>query len=45
MPGSPSSTKGVFEPEKRSTNTRYFTGEMADIASELVKTLEAEHLI
>lgn len=45
MPGSPSSTKGVFEPEKRSTNTKYFTGEMADIASELVKTLEAEHLI
>lgn len=43
--GSPSSTKGVFAPEKRSTNTKYFSGEMADVASELVKTLEAEHLI
>ena len=45
MPGSPSSTQEVLEPEKRSTDTKFFTGEMADIAHELVKTLEAEHLI
>ncbi len=45
MPGSPSSTKGVFEPEKRVTNTKYLTGEMEDIARELVKELDAEHLL
>lgn len=45
IPGSPSSTKTVFEPEKRTTDTKYFTGDMADIAAELVKALETEHLI
>lgn len=44
-PGSPSSTKGVFEPEKRTTDTKYFTGDMADVAKELLDALEAEHLI
>ena len=45
MPGSPSSTKKVFEPEKRTTDTRYFSGEMADIVREFVDELQAEHLI
>ena len=45
MPGSPSSTKGVFEPEKRTTDTKYLSGEMVDIVKELVDSLEAEHLL
>lgn len=45
VPGSPSSTKEVLEPEKRTTDTKYFTGEMADMARELVDALDAEHLI
>ena len=43
--GSPSSNKGIFAPEKRSTDTKYFSGEMADIVRELADALEAEHLI
>ena len=43
--GSPSSTKGVFAPEKRTTDTKYLSGEMADVVRELCDALEAEHLI
>ena len=43
--GSPSSTKKVFEPEKRNANTIYFTGEASEIAKAMVGALKAEHLI
>ena len=45
MAGSPSSTKKVFEPEKRNANTVYFTGEASEIARAMVDALRAEHLI
>lgn len=45
MAGSPSSTKKVFEPEKRTTDTKYFEGEMADVVRDLVKALDSEHLL
>lgn len=45
IPGSPSVTKNVFEPEKRTTDTKYFSGEMVDAVHELVAALEAEHLL
>ena len=45
IPGSPSSTKAVFEPEKRTANTKYLSGEMEDIVRQLVKELDAEHLL
>lgn len=43
--GSPSSTKKVFEPEKRNANTVYFTGEASEMAKAMVDVLKAEHLI
>ena len=45
MPGSPSSTKKVFEPEKRGTDTVYFTGSVEEMAAQLVDMLENERLI
>ena len=45
MHGSPSSTKKVFEPEKRSTDTVYFRGTAEEIAVQFVDMLAAEHLI
>jgi electron transfer flavoprotein beta subunit len=45
MKGSPSSTKKVFEPPKRNTNTAYFTGKPEEMAALFVDMLEAEHLI
>jgi electron transfer flavoprotein beta subunit len=43
--GSPSATKGVFEPEKRCADTVYFTGEPADAARALADALAKDHLI
>lgn len=43
--GSPSCTKKIFEPEKRSANTVYFNGEPAEVAKALVDALSAEHII
>ena len=45
MKGSPSSTKGVFEPEKRTTDTKFFEGEMPDVARAFVDELAAQHLL
>lgn len=45
IPGSPSSNKKSFEPPKRNTDTKYFTGEAHKIAAEIIKALEAEHII
>lgn len=45
MPGSPSSTKKVFEPEKRGADTVYFTGSVEEMAAQLVDMLENERLI
>lgn len=45
IPGSPSSTKKVFEPEKRNANTVYIKGEASEAARELLKALRGEHLI
>ena len=45
MKGSPSSTKGVFEPEKRTTDTKFFEGEMPEVARAFVDELVAQHLI
>ena len=45
IPGSPSSTKVVFEPPKRNTDTTYFTGSAEEIAAKFVDMLETEHLV
>ena len=45
IPGSPSSTKVVFEPPKRNTDTTYFTGSAEEIAAKFVDVLETEHLV
>ena len=45
IPGSPSANKRVFEPPKRNTDTRYFTGEPEAIAKAIADVLEAEHII
>lgn len=45
IPGSPSSTKKVFDPPKRNTDTHYFTGSTEEIAAQFVDMLEAEHLV
>lgn len=45
IPGSPSSTKKVFEPEKRNTNTVYFDGSAEEIAEKFADMLHAEHVI
>ena len=43
--GSPSSTKKVFEPEKRNTDTKYFEGSAEDMAVQFVDMLANEHLV
>ncbi|HBR08289.1 MAG TPA: electron transfer flavoprotein subunit beta [Clostridiales bacterium] len=43
--GSPSSTKKIFEPPKRNTDTKYFTGNPEDMAVAFVDMLAAEHLV
>ncbi|MBR4549768.1 MAG: electron transfer flavoprotein subunit beta/FixA family protein [Oscillospiraceae bacterium] len=45
IPGSPSSTKTVFEPPKGNTDTRYFEGSPAEIAVQFVDMLEREHAL
>ena len=45
IPGSPSSTKKVFEPPKRNTDTSYFTGTAEEMAVQFVDMLANEHLI
>lgn len=43
--GSPSINKKIFEPEKLSTDTVYFSDDVAAAAKEFVDVLEAEHFI
>ena len=43
--GSPSINKRIFEPEKRSTETTYFSGAPSEAAKAFVDALEAEHFI
>lgn len=45
IPGSPSSTKEVFEPPKRNTNTKYFEGSAQEIACQIADLLHSERLI
>ena len=45
IPGSPSSTKVVFEPPKRNTDTTYFEGSPEEIAAKFVDMLETEHIV
>jgi len=45
MPGSPSSTKKVFEPERRNANTTYLKGEASEVARAMLEALRNEHLI
>lgn len=45
IPGSPSSTKKVFAPPKRNTDTEYFTGSAEEMAAGFVDMLASEHLI
>ncbi len=45
IPGSPSSTKKVFEPPKRNTDTTYFTGSAEEMAVQFVDMLANEHLV
>lgn len=45
IPGSPSSTKKVFEPPKRNTNTVYFQGSPEEMAAQFADMLHAEHII
>lgn len=43
--GSPSSNKEIFEPPKRNTDTKYFTGDIEEMVKAIADTLEAEKLI
>lgn len=43
--GSPSATKKIFAPEKRSTNTVYFSGTAAEMAQQLAAVLAEKHFI
>lgn len=43
--GSPSSNKKLFEPPRRNTETKYFEGDTARMAKQLVDALEAEKII
>ncbi len=45
IPGSPSVTKRLFEPEHEHVDTLMFTGDIDQIASQFVDMLEARHLI
>ena len=44
-PGSPSSTKRVFQPPKRGGAVEFFSGSAKETAAQFVDMLEAEHLI
>lgn len=44
-PGSPSSTKRVFQPPKRGGAVEFFSGSAREAAAQFVDMLEAEHLI
>ena len=43
--GSPSTNKKIFEPPKRMTDTKYFSGDVDAMADAIVDALEAEKLI
>ena len=43
--GSPSSNKKIFEPPKRNTATRFFTGSSEEMARAIVDTLEKEKIL
>lgn len=43
--GSPSSTRKVFEPEKRNTDTVFFQGSIEEMAVKFVDMLSKEHMI
>ncbi|HBD86193.1 MAG TPA: electron transfer flavoprotein subunit beta [Clostridiales bacterium] len=43
--GSPSMNKKIFEPPKRNTDTKYFTGPIEDVAKQIVDVFQAENLI
>ena len=45
MAGSPSSSKKIFEPPKRNTDTCYFSGDPEEAAKAFVDMLEKEHVI
>ena len=45
IPGSPSCTRKVFEPEKHNLDTHYFTGSPDAVARAIVDVLEAEHIL
>ncbi|MCF0137773.1 MAG: electron transfer flavoprotein subunit beta/FixA family protein [Oscillospiraceae bacterium] len=45
IPGSPSSTKVVFAPPKRNTDTAYIAGSVEEIAVKFVDMLENEHVL
>ena len=45
VPGSPSSTKGLFEPEKHNADTVYFTGELDAMIKAFADMLQSEHII
>ncbi len=45
IPGSPSSNKKIFEPPKRMTETKYFSGDVDAMARAIVDALEAEKII
>lgn len=45
IPGSPSETKKVFEPDRCFTDTTFLSGSVEDMAKSLADMLEAEHII
>lgn len=44
-PGSPSSTKKVFQPPKSDKQTKYYTGSPAEMAAQIVDDLKENHII
>lgn len=45
IPGSPSITKRLFEPQHEHVDTVFFTGDEQEMAKQLVDMLEAQHLV
>lgn len=45
IPGSPSSTKGVFEPEKHNADTEFFAGDTDAMVKAFADMLQSEHII
>jgi electron transfer flavoprotein beta subunit len=45
VPGSPSSTKKVFQPPKTNMQTKYYTGSVAEMAVQIVDDLSEKHFI